>query len=86
MDAFLRWLASKASSLANQIPLNKNQLQELLLGIALVLRDIELSCFVEVEGTSIPLYLVNSCMVATDLDSIVNVVETISKVVQEQLE
>ena len=86
MDAFLRWLASKASSLANQIPLNKNKLQELLLGIALVLRDIELSCFVEAEETSIPPYLVNSCMVATDLDSIANVVETISKVVQEQLE
>jgi len=79
-------LASKASSLANQIPLNKNQLQELLLGVALVLRDIELSCFMEAEETSIPPFLVNSCMEATDLESIANVVDAISKVVQEQLE
>ena len=86
VDTFLRWLASKASNLANEVPLNKNQLQELLLGVGLVLRDIEISCFVEAEGTSIPAYLVNSCMEATDLDSIGNVVEAISRVVQEQLE
>ena len=79
-------MASKASSLANQIPLNKNQLQELLLEVALILRDIEFSCFMEAEGTSIPSYLVNSCMEVTDLESIANVVDAISKVVQEQLE
>ena len=40
----------------------------------------------EAEGTSIPSYLVNSCMEVTDLESIANVVDAISKVVQEQLE
>lgn len=57
-----------------------------MLGIALVLRDLELSCFMEHEETLIPAYLADSCMQATDFDSIANVVETILKVVQDQLE
>ena len=40
----------------------------------------------EHEETLIPAYLADSCMQATDFDSIANVVETILKVVQDQLE
>ena len=86
IDSFLRWLTLKASGLSNQIPLNKNQLQELLLGVALFLRDLEFACFTNTEETSIPPYLVNSCMEATDVDSIGRVVDIIFKAVQDQLE
>jgi len=79
-------LTLKASGLSNQIPLNKNQLQELLLGVALFLRDLEFACFTNTEETSIPPYLVNSCMEATDVDSIGRVVDIIFKAVQDQLE
>jgi hypothetical protein len=84
MDAFLHWLALKASSLPNQVHFNKNQLQELLLGVALFLRDLELSCFVDHKETPIPPFLINSCMEVTDVDPIGEVVETILRAMEEQ--
>ena len=86
IDAFLRWLASKASGLSNQIPLNKNQVQELLLGIALFLRDLEFCCFVDHDEVHVPDYIVNSCMEPDDLGSISNVVDTLLKTIQNQIE
>jgi hypothetical protein len=85
LDAFLRWLAGKTSGLSNQIPVNKNQLQELLLGIALILRDLEFSCFMDPDR-AIPDYLTNSCMAPTDAESIAKIVDTLFQVVQDQLE
>jgi len=86
IEAFLRWLASKASGLSNQIPLNKNQVQELLLGVALFLRDLEFSCFVNHDEVPVPDYIANSCMQAGDHDSISDVVRTLLGAVQGQIE
>jgi len=78
INTFLRWLDSKASALTNQPYLNKNQLQALLLGLALILRDLELSCFVDQNETSVPEHLVNSCMKPDDIGSVASILETIS--------
>ena len=86
LNAFLRWLASKVSGLSNQIPVNKNQLQELLLGIALYLRDLEYSCFVDSSEITVPDYINNSYMEPTDAQSIARIVESFFKAVQNQLE
>jgi hypothetical protein len=85
LDSFLCWLALKTSGLSNQVHLNKNQLQELLLGVALILRDLELSCFVDHEVT-VPGYITNGCIKPSDIENIGRVVETLLKVIQEQLE
>ena len=86
VDSFLHWLASKASGLSNRIPLNKNQLQGLLLEVALILRDPQFSCFSDPEGTSIPLYLMDSCMQPPDIQSIASIVEAISEAIYKHKE
>jgi len=85
VNGFLRWLALKSSGLSNEMPLNKNQLQELLLGIALFLRDLEYSCFVDHEEISVPSYIINGCLQPTDLEPIADVVDTLIRVVRDQL-
>jgi hypothetical protein len=62
------------------VTLNKNQLQELLLGVGLYLRDLELACFTDHDETPVPEYLVKSCMAADDVDPIIRVMELISDV------
>ena len=49
---------------------NKNQLQELLLGAGICIRDHDLACFTDYEDTPVPDYLVSSKMAARDVDSI----------------
>jgi len=85
INAFLRWLAIKASGLSNQIPLNKNQVQELLLGIALLLRDLEFCCFVDHDEVHVPDYIANSCMKPDDLGSISKVLDTLLRAIQDQI-
>ena len=85
-NSFLRWIATKASGLLNQIPLNKNQVQELLLGVALFLRDLEFACFVDHDRVHVPDYIVNSCMQSDDLGPIANVVDTLLRATQGQTE
>jgi hypothetical protein len=85
LDDFLQWLNSKSSGLSSQIPINKNQLQELLLGAALVLRDLEFCCFTDHDEIHVPSYIVNGCMRPSDIDSIAEVVEAISKAVKDEL-
>lgn len=86
INSFLRWIATKASGLLNQIPLNKNQVQELLLGVALFLRDLEFACFVDHDEVHVPDYIVNSCMQSDDLSPIANVVDTLLRAIQDQIE
>lgn len=71
-------MIQKASGLSKQEFLNKNQLQELLLGVGLYLRDHEIACFVDEEDTSVPEYLVNSKMAVNDVDSISRVLQMLS--------
>jgi len=63
---------------------NKNQLQELLLGIGLILRDLEFARFVDADETPMPEYLANSCMEPTDIDSIATVLQILSTVMEDQ--
>ena len=86
LDSFLHWLDLKASGLSNQIHFNKNQLQELLLRIALFLRDLELSCFADHEEVSMPDHIANSCMEAADIDAMTRVLQTLSKAIKDHLE
>lgn len=86
VDSFLRWLTSKVSGLPNQIPINKNQLQELLLGIALFLRDLEMSCFMDPSETTIPPYIADGCLQPSDAGTIGDIVNILYKVVRNQLE
>jgi len=79
-------LASKVSGLSNQVHTNKIQLQELLLGIGLFLRDLEFSCFMDPTETTLPDQLADSCMEASDAESIGEIVENFFKVIQNQLE
>jgi hypothetical protein len=57
----------------------------LLLGVALVLRDLEFSCFVDHDEVTVPGYIINDCMQPDDIEPIGRVVETLLKVIQEQL-
>ena len=70
LDEFMRWLHSKIVAMSKQKSLNKNQLQELLLGISICLRDHDLSSITDHEETPVPDYLVSSKMVRKDATSI----------------
>lgn len=86
IDSFLFWLNSQVSGLHKQNSLNKNQIQELLLGIGLALRDLEFVNFVEdYEETPIPGYLISSSLAAEDLSELEEAMDKIRKVVQHFL-
>jgi hypothetical protein len=68
----------KVFALPKQSAANKNTLQELLLGIGLLLRDLELVCFADHEETPVPNYLINSCITATDADSVTRAMELVA--------
>lgn len=79
----MEWLDQKVAALSNQVSLNKNRLQDLLLGIVLCLRDLELSCFAEENDDPVPEYLTNSCMVPNDIEFINRTLDSISDVVND---
>ena len=86
VETFLHWLNSKAFGLSKQASFNKNQVQELLLGIGLALRDLEFANFVEdYDETPVPAYIVNSSMLAKDLSELEKAMETVYKVVNYHL-
>ena len=62
LDGFFGWLGIQVSGIASQVHFNKNQLQQLLLAVGLLLRDLEFCCFTDTEETPIPSFLANSCM------------------------
>jgi len=78
-------MTSKVSALYKESSLNKNALQELLLGAGLFLRDLELACFENHEETPVPDYISNSHMAAGDLEPITKILESLSKVVHHHL-
>jgi len=78
LDSFLEWLNQKTSSLSRQRSLNKNQLQEVLLRVSLYLRDIELACFTDHDGTPVPDYLINSKMASSNVYSTNRVLQLLS--------
>jgi len=82
LNDFLRWLTQTASGLSKQA-IFKNKLQEILLGVGLFIRDHELVCFSDHEENPVPLYLADSCMAASDVDSINRVMQLISDAVHK---
>jgi hypothetical protein len=87
IDSFLLWLNSKSSALHKQKSLNKNQIQGLLLGIGLALRDLEFVNFVDdYEETPVPAYLIKSTLAAKDLSELEKAMRTVQEVVQNHFE
>ena len=70
-------------NLSKQKFLNKNQLQELLLGLGLYLRDYEFSCFADPE-LELPGFLVESKMAKEDDTSINRVLQLLSEVLNQE--
>jgi hypothetical protein len=68
--AFLDWLKVQVSGLPVQGHFTKKQLQQLLLGLGLTLRDHELACFTEHAENPLPPFLLDSCMEAADIEVI----------------
>jgi hypothetical protein len=71
-------MTKRAAALPKQRLLNKNQLQELLLGIGLYLRDHELACFTDHSETPVPDHIANSKMAATDIDPMMRVLHLLA--------
>ena len=46
--------------------------------MALVLRDLEFSCFVDYDETAVPGYIIKSCMEADDVEAITAVMQILS--------
>jgi hypothetical protein len=72
-------MSQKVVIISKQTYPNKDQLQAVLLGIGLFIRDLQLSCFTESEEMTGPGYIAESCMVAEDNDSITKVIESINE-------
>ena len=86
IETFLQWLNSKATGLHKQTPINKNQIQELLLGIGLSLRDLDFANFLDdYDEVLVPPYLISSRLLAEDLQELEKVMNTVQKVVQHHL-
>jgi hypothetical protein len=68
-------VTKNATTLSKKRLLSKNQLQELLLGIGLYLRDHTLSCFTDHGETPVPDHIANSKMVPTDIDPLLRVLQ-----------
>lgn len=78
LDSFLEWSTQKVLGLSKQRSLNKNLLQELLLGVGLYIRDLQLACFTDHEEISIPDYLANTNMATNDVDPINRILQLIT--------
>ena len=85
LKGFLDWLNIQVSLLPSQVHLHKNQLQQLLLGLALTLRDHEIACFSE-EDTPLPKFLAESCMEAADLGDIGDILERMFQIADDHVE
>lgn len=85
MKGFFHWLDLEVSGLARQIRLNKNQLQQLLLGAGLLIRDLEFSCFTDVDETPLPHFVLFSCMETEDVEAIESTLNAMLKIICDHL-
>jgi hypothetical protein len=83
LDSFLGWLNKRVSALSKQKTLNKNQLQGLLLGIGILIRDIEISQLSD-PGT-IPNGIVDCCLLPEDVNPLFKVMKAFSAAVNRGL-
>jgi hypothetical protein len=80
LNTFLGWLKKKIAILAKQVSLNKNKLQELLLGIGLLIRDIDLSQYTD-HHRIIPDDVVESCLVEGDVVPLFAIMKSLSSAI-----
>jgi hypothetical protein len=85
LDGFLRWLDLQVSGLITQVHLNKTQVQQLLLGIGFLLRDLEFCCFTDTNEIVIPGFLVESCMNKEDIEIIAAILNKVFNAVYDEL-
>lgn len=86
MGGFLHWLDLEVSELARQSRLNKNQLQQLLLGAGLLIRDLEFSCFTDVDETPMPHFVLFSCMDEKDAEAVEKTLDAMLETICAHLE
>ena len=85
LDGFLNWLSLQVTGVGRQVHLNKNQVQQLLLGTALLLSNMDFACWTDTSETQIPDFLANSCMKKEDTGAISKIVNKLFKVVSDHL-
>jgi len=85
LKEFLKWLQKKASGLLKLKSAHKNHFLELLLGIGLYLRDINLACSADHEETPVPGYMEKSAMKLEDSGILLGVIKSLSKVMDHTL-
>ena len=73
------------SGLSKQAHLHNNQLQELLLGLVLAIRDARLVCITDHEETPIPPFLLESHMDKDDLQKAGTLVDGIFQVIDDHI-
>ena len=81
-ENFLKWLKVQISKLPSQLHLPKKQLQELLLGLGLTLRDHNFACFSEAD-TPLPQFIAESCMEYGDIVQIDAILKKLQMFVEE---
>lgn len=84
IDQFYNWLKEEVTSLTDQDILNKHAMQNLLLGLSLLLRDYEIVCFYE-EGF-IPEDVTGSVLEPEDIDMIGGVLKMMIQMVERYFE
>ena len=85
LEEFLNWLNLQVCELGKEDHPNKSHLQQLLLGIAFALRDLEFVYFTDHQETPIPQFLVESCMVAEDSLQVSAALEIIFRLVDNHI-
>ena len=86
MEGFLHWFDWEVSELTRQSRLNKNQLQQLLLGAGLLIRDLEFSCFTNVDETPMPPFVLHGCMEEKDAEAVERTLDAMLEIVCNHLE
>ena len=84
-EGFLNWMDRQVSGLSKQVYLHKNQLQELLLGLALAIRDARLACITDHEETPLPPFLLESHLDEDDLQKVGALVDAIFQVIDDHI-
>lgn len=79
LQNFLKWLQRKASGLLRVKFPHKNHFLDILLGIGLYLRDINLACSADHEESPVPDYMEDSFMELKDTGVILGVLKSLSK-------
>ena len=81
MEGFLHWFDLEVSELTRQSCLNKNQLQQLLLGAGLLIRDLQFLCFTNVDEKPMPHFVLHGCMEEKDAEAVKKILDAMLEIV-----